>query len=422
MVENFHKLGDPDKFVRLRALKVLAEALNRGEIKREDPKGGVCQRIYTTYSFSPYTPSKAAFMAYMAGAETVGIADRDSVSGAKEFLAACAMLCLDATFGAECLVKTDGTALDGLNLNCPEQPSRAFCVLHGIPHGEIERFTGYFEYYAEKRVERLKKMAEKYNETLAAYGLNLDFDKDIASLASVSDGGVITEDHLLLGIANKILEKYDKGTDTVDFLSGELELDISEEYKVLLKDTFNPGYELDMADILRQDLLPMWIDADEECPDIKEFVRIAHETGAILSYSYTGDEEIPAEELLAAVKTLGFNAVSYSPSRLPAAECEKLKNLCESLSLLPLCADSVSRPRHPFVSEVSNTPEFEYLKETSRAVIGHEKAASVNEEFGMFSLKIEAKFPTLKERVEYFAALAKKCGDADRQSAAQTRK
>ena len=86
MVENFHKLGDGDKFVRLHTLKALAESVKNGSLKREEPKGGISHRIYTTYSFSPYTPSKAAFMGYMSGVETLGIVDRDSVSGAKRIV------------------------------------------------------------------------------------------------------------------------------------------------------------------------------------------------------------------------------------------------------------------------------------------------------------------------------------------------
>ena len=72
---------------------------------------------------------------------------------------------------------------------------------------------------------------------------------------------------------------------------------------------------------------------------------------------------------------------------------------------MQISGEYVNRPRQSFVQENIS----EDLKETSWAIIGHEKAASVNEEFGMFSKKIIGKFPTLKERVKYFSSLAKKC-------------
>ncbi len=409
MVENFHKLSASDKFVRLNALNSLSEAIKRGELKREVSEGGVSNHIYTSYSFSPYTPSKAAFMGYMSGLETIGIIDRDTVSGAKEFLAACDMLGIAATFGAESLVDFSSTALKEFHLNCEEQPSLAYCVLHGIPHQSIDRFTGYFEYYADKRVERLKKMVEKYNEMLSANGILIDYEKDIASLACVSDGGVVTEEHLLLGVANKILEKFDKGEDIIEFFLGELELELSDEQKKFLRDKFNPGYELDMVDVLRQDLLSMWVDADEECPDVKEFARIAKETGAILAYSYSGNEEASASELFSVLKNLGFNGISYEHSKLTAEQLEEIRSLCGKLDLLQINGEIINRPRQSFVVEKVNTADFDYLKDVSWAIVGHEKAASVNVEFGMFSKKIIEKFPTLQERVNYFSCLAKKC-------------
>ena len=413
MVENFHKLSDSDKFVRLNALKALVEALKSGELKRQISDGGISNHIYTTYSFSPYTPSKAAFMGYMSGLETIGIIDRDSVSGAKEFLAACDMLGIAATFGAESLVSFKSTSLKDLQLNFDEQPSVGLCVLHGIPHQAIDRFTGYFEYYAEKRSERLKKMVEKYNELFAENGIVLDYEKDVASLATVSDGGVVTEEHLLLGLANKILERFDKGEDVIEFFLGELELEVSDEQKKFLRDKFNPGYELDMVDVLRQDLLSMWTDADEECPDVKEFAKIAKETGAILAYSYSGREEVSASELFLVLKNLGFNGVSFEPSKLTAEQIEEIRSLCSEYELLPINGDSVTRPRQTFADSKVNTSAFEYLKDVSWAIIGHEKAASVNEEFGMFSKKIIGKFPTLQERIDYFSTLAKKCQAAN---------
>jgi len=409
MVEYFHKLSDSDKFVRLNALKSLVQSLKSGELRRESSDGGISNHIYTTYSFSPYTPSKAAFMGYMSGLETIGIIDRDSVGGAKEFLAACDMLGIAATFGAESLVDFSSTNLKDVQLNCPEQPSLGYCVLHGIPHQSIDRFSAYFEYYSEKRSERLKKMTEKYNEMFSKNGIILDFEKDVASLATVSDGGVITEEHLLLGFANKILERFDKGEDVIEFFLGELELELSDEQKRFLRDKFNPGYELDMVDVLRQDLLSMWTDADEECPSVEEFAKIAKETGAILAYSYAGTEEVSLSELLPILKKSGFNGISYQPSKLTSEQLCEIRSLCNEYEFLQINGEFINRPRQPFAEEKSNTSEFDYLKNTSWAIIGHEKAASVNVEFGMFSKKIIQKFPTLQERIDYFSYLAKKC-------------
>ena len=408
MIENFHKLNDSDKFIRLHAVKALAESIKTGEIKRDVEGKGICNNIYTTYSFSPYTPSKAAFMGYMSGLETIGIIDNNSVGGAKEFLAACDMLGIAATFSAECLVDMGETKLCETALNFRIQPKLAYCTLKGIPHQSIERFSKYFEYYTEKRIERLKKMAEKYNEILAINGLTLDFEKDVMSLATVSDGGTVTIDHLLLAVANKLLEKYNKGQEIIDYFIGELELELDEEQKKFLKDKFNPSYELDMADALKSDLAAMWIGAKDECPSIKEIAKISKETGAILTYPCSGDESL-SEEFFKELKDIGFKAVSYESSKLGEDRIKEISTICEKLEMLQLSGDFIDRPRNSFTASYSNTAVYDQLKETSWAIIGHEKAASVNEEFGIFSNKIIEKFPTLKERVAYFSYLAKKC-------------
>jgi hypothetical protein len=43
----------------------------------------VNNHIHTTYSFSPYNPTAAVYMAWQNGLKTAGIIDHDSVSGAR---------------------------------------------------------------------------------------------------------------------------------------------------------------------------------------------------------------------------------------------------------------------------------------------------------------------------------------------------
>ena len=50
----------------------------------------VNNHIHTTYSFSPYSPTDAVYMAWKNGLKTAGIMDHDSVAGAREFLEAAA--------------------------------------------------------------------------------------------------------------------------------------------------------------------------------------------------------------------------------------------------------------------------------------------------------------------------------------------
>ena len=72
----------------LEQLKEIKEKTDRGELQSPPDTVYVNNHIHTTYSFSPYSPTKALYMAWQNGLKTAGIMDHDSVGGAKEFLKA----------------------------------------------------------------------------------------------------------------------------------------------------------------------------------------------------------------------------------------------------------------------------------------------------------------------------------------------
>ncbi|MBO7368722.1 MAG: hypothetical protein J6U25_00360, partial [Clostridia bacterium] len=72
-------------FSRLKALRKLKSNLPESE-KRSD---AVNIQTHTIYSFSPYTPSMAAYMAYKFDLRVAGILDNYTIAGAKEFIEAC---------------------------------------------------------------------------------------------------------------------------------------------------------------------------------------------------------------------------------------------------------------------------------------------------------------------------------------------
>ena len=67
--------------------------------------------IHTTYSFSPYSPTAAVYVARAEGLETAGIMDHDSIGGAEEFRLAGEIAGIGTTCGMECRVSLDGTVI-----------------------------------------------------------------------------------------------------------------------------------------------------------------------------------------------------------------------------------------------------------------------------------------------------------------------
>jgi len=132
-------LNHSDVNVRLESLRKLMEGVDKGVLERPRRGNDVNNHIHTTYSFSPYSPSKAMWMAYNAGLRTAGIMDHDSISGAMEFIEAGKIMGMATTIGVECRADFSKTPLNGKLINNPDQKSVAYVALHGIP---IHRLTG----------------------------------------------------------------------------------------------------------------------------------------------------------------------------------------------------------------------------------------------------------------------------------------
>jgi len=128
------QLNAPERAERLDALKELHLLYLRGDIQKQPVNAEyVNNHIHTTYSFSPYSPSKAVWMAFLSGLSTAGIMDHDSVGGAREFVMAGKILQMPVTVGMECRVDMSATRLAGKRINNPDQNSIAYMAVHGIP-------------------------------------------------------------------------------------------------------------------------------------------------------------------------------------------------------------------------------------------------------------------------------------------------
>lgn len=106
-------LNDDVLEVRLDSLRCLMRKINNGELTKPKTGKDVNNHIHTTFSFSPYSPTKAVWMAYQAGLATAGIMDHDSISGAQEFIEAGKIVGMATTIGIECRVDFSGTPLSG---------------------------------------------------------------------------------------------------------------------------------------------------------------------------------------------------------------------------------------------------------------------------------------------------------------------
>lgn len=237
------------------------------------------------------------------------------------------------------------------------------------------------------------------------------------SISKYSEGGTVTERHILFALAKKLVEILGKGEKLIRFLKNELEIDINPKIESFLNDEQNPFYEYDLLGALKSDFTPkFYINATDECPDIKEVVKFSYEIGAIIAYAYLGDvvdsvtgdkrsekfEDDYLELLFEVLNELGIKAVTYMPSRNTLSQLKKVKNLCEKYNFLQISGEDINSPRQRFICEALKQDEFKHLIDTTWALIGHEIMATEDKELGFFSEKMQEKFPNLERRIEYF--------------------
>lgn len=422
MHELIYKLNDPDKHTRIDVLKELYQLYLNGDINKDKVDFEyVNNHIHTTYSFSPYSPAKALWMAFISGLETAGIMDHDSVGGIFEFIEAGKVLNMATTVGMELRVDMSGSKISDKRINNPDQKGIAYVAMHGIPHTQLDKVSQFVKPYQQERNKRNRAMVENINKIMCEYGISVDFDNDIIPLSMAHDGGSITERHILFALSKKILASISKGSETVKFLKEKLQIPLSQKLESCLSDENNIFYEYDLLGVLKSHLVEkFYIDATTECPPVEMFINLCNETGAIPAYAYLGDvgdsvtgdkktqkfEDEYIELLFEELKRLGFKAVTYMPSRNTKEQLRRIKALCDQYEMFQISGEDINSPRQKFICEALKDPEFKNLTDATWALIGHEIAATEDPGRAMFSTESDEIFMDLNERIQYYKNIA----------------
>ena len=234
-------------------------------LPRPNPNRDVNNHIHTCYSFSPYSPTAAVYMARRSGLITCGIMDHDTLAGAREFIEAGKLAKVATTVGIECRAKYEPTSLRGRHINNPDQAGVIYMAMHGIPHGAIEEVDAFFAPYRAARAERNRAMVANINRLLASYGLELDYDRDVESISMYAEGGTVTERHIAFALAAKLLDRFPAREELVGFLRDVLGRPVSAKIEKLLIDKDNPYVTYDLLGWIKSDLVSQFfIPADAE--------------------------------------------------------------------------------------------------------------------------------------------------------------
>ena len=375
-----NQLNAPTKEERLANLKAILPQTTFPPMVPEY----INNHIHTTYSFSPYSPTAAVYAARMEGLCTAGIIDHDSISGAREFLEAAKIVGMPVTIGMECRVSMDGTRLEGRRTNNPDQVGVSYMTIQGVPHDQIDRLTAFFRPYQQARHERNRKMTAKINGLLP--GIDLNYDRDVLPLSLAKENGGVTERHLMYALALKLEQQVGRGQAMVDKLES-MGLTLSDKQKAQMTDNAYPFYAYDLLGILKSAFVPqIFIDATDECPKLKDMVKLCADVDAYLCYAYLGDvgdsvtgdkkaqkfEDDYLEDVFECLKEEGVKAVTYMPTRNTPAQLERLRGLCDSYGMFQISGEDINTPRQSFIIKAMENPMFQNLIDATWKLIEHE--------------------------------------------------
>jgi hypothetical protein len=385
----------------------------------------VNNHVHSTYSFSPYTPAEIPVKAKEAGLGTVGIMDHDSVSGCTEFLEAAKAADIAATAGCEIRVNMDGTSVEGRKTNNPDEPNISYIALHGIPSTKFDTVKAFLKPMQEARIARDRKEVEKLNGLLAEYGAPLlDFDADVLSVSEAARGGSVTERHILYALSLKLIGRYGKGSELVNFVESGMKVPLKGSLKELLLDAGNPHYAYDLLGAFKSALVPEFFirSNHEECISVYDAVRFADGIGAIPAYAYLGDvgesptgdkkaekfEDDFLDELIPELKQIGFRAVTYMPPRNTREQMARLQELCRVTGLMEISGVDINSSRQSFNCPVLLEPEFAHLADAAWALIAHEKLAAADPKLALFHPENPAASLPLEDRIKKYADIGKR--------------
>jgi hypothetical protein len=382
-IEILRLLSVPDVNERLDNLELLLRLLPAPKPLPEYANN----HIHTTYSFSPYTPSAAAFFARDAGLLTAGIMDHDSIGGGDEFRQACRLAGIGSTCGIECRISLSGTQFEKRKINCPDQPGVAYMALHSVPREKFGMVQQLFAGLRGRRNVRNRKMVEKINRIMAPWGIELDFERDIVPISMFNCGGSITERHLMYALGDKIISAV--GNENVaGFLEGQLGIALSQRQRQWLTEADPLYFRYDLLGVLKSSFgMRSYIPADDELMDIDSLVKLADGIGAILCYAYLGDvadsptgdkkaemfEDEYLDELFGFLYERGVKGITYMPSRNTRAQMERLMAKCRKYGMTEISGEDINQPRQSFICRQLAEPMFSHLVGAAWKLVEREK-------------------------------------------------
>ncbi len=421
-------INSPSYDTRIKAAQEIRELLRKGTV-RFPSLTEVNNHVHTSYSFSPYEPAAAVYMAKKAGLSIVGSVDHDSISASLETKKVGQLLSIAATTGFEVRVSFLDTPFADKNINNPDSPGIVYMVVHGVRSSAIASVEQFLAPIREARMKRNRLQVASLNRILREKGIDeIDYDSEVIPISKWTEGGEITERHILYALALKLQGMMEHRSDLVRFLREDMKIDVSESIRNTLLDEVNPHYLYDLLGVMKSAFLPSFFiqPSGDEIPDVRDVVDFALSIDAIPAYAYLGDieqsvtgdkkaqrfEDAFLDELIPFLARLGFPAVTYMPPRNTREQMARLQGLCRKHNLMEISGVDINSSRQSFTCPELLEPEAVHLVDSAWALVAHEILVEQSSSYGLFA-RDNPLGSTLTERIQIYSTLARAMDPGD---------
>ncbi len=426
------ELNSPSKEKRLKTCAVIRKREEDKLIQRNVLKE-VNNHVHTFYSFSPYSPSLAAYKAWLSGLTIVGSVDHDSISAAIEMKEASSLIGIASTVGFELRVSFLHTPFKDKKINNPDSMGIVYMVIHGVKLSAVDTVKEFLAPVQKARNLRNRKQVATLNSIIGERGIPLlDFEKDVVPLSHLEEGGSITERHILYALSIKMREYLHTQDNVVKFLKESLKLQIPSSLENRLIDKENEHFLYDLLGLLKSAFLEKFFiqPTTDEILDVQDVVDFALSIGAIPAYAYLGDieksvtgdkkseqfEDAYLDELIAYLASIGFPAITYMPPRNTKDQMQRLQTLCKKHNLMEISGVDINSSRQSFNCPELLDPQAIHLVDSAWALVAHEALVEYRNEWGLFNKDNPKKDFTLLERIALYASFAKQMDPFNPQS------
>ena len=194
----------------------------------------------------------------------------------------------------------------------------------------------------------------------------------------------------MYALAKKMVQKAGKGQPMVDYLAS-IGLTLSQKQQAQMLDVSYPFYEYDLLGILKSAFVPrIYVDATDECPNVRDVAALCEKMDALLCYAYLGDvtasvtgdkkaqkfEDDYLDDVIACIKGCGIRAVTYMPTRNTPEQLARLRALCEKNGLFQVSGEDINSPRQSFIIRAMENPLFSNLIDATWKLIEHESSGA----------------------------------------------